>query len=338
MNRPPGPVLVMGAGAIGCFLGGALQSAGAEVHLVGRAKVLDTLRKHGLTLTDLDGGRRCLEGADLQLHADLPEGLKPALVLLCVKSGGTVAAARALAALPAGSLVLSMQNGLHNAELAAEQAPALTILPGMVAFNVTAPAPGHWHRGTSGTLAAQTDPALRDWLPWFAAAGLPLQLHADLKPVQWGKLLLNLNNPINALSGLPLRAQLLDAGHRRLLAAAQREALGAMARAGIRPARVGPAPPALLPLILSLPTPLFRLISARMLRVDAKARSSMADDLAQGRPTEVDALCGEVVRLAERHGGDAPLNRSLVTLMTAVAQQPPRQRDADTLRRELAAC
>lgn len=335
MTLPPGPVLVMGAGAIGCYLGGALQGAGVEVHLVGRPAMLDTLRRHGLTLTDLDGARRALDAAALRLHEAPPAGLRPSLVLLCVKGGATAEAAAALSGLPPGTPVLSMQNGLRNAEIAAAQAPALRLLPGMVAFNVAKLGPGHWHRGTSGELAAQDDPALRPWRPWFEAAGLPLALHSDLRPVQWGKLLLNLNNPVNALSGLPLRAQLLDAGYRRLLAALQREALAVMARAGIRPARVGPAPPALLPSILSLPTPLFKIVSARMLRIDVRARSSMADDLAQGRPTEIDALSGEVVRLAEAHGIEAPLNRRMVALMSAPAPQP--RPDAAALWRELRA-
>jgi 2-dehydropantoate 2-reductase len=185
----------------------------------------------------------------------------------------------------------------------------------MVPFNIAELAPGHLHRGSAGRLAAQDHPALRDWQPFFAAAGLPLTLHADMRPVLWGKLLLNLNNPVNALSRLPLKRQLLDVGYRRVLADLQREALSVLHAAGIRPARVGTVAPALAPWILRLPTPLFRALAARMLRIDDQARSSMADDLAQGRPPEIDALCGAVVRLAERCGLDAPLNRRMLALV-----------------------
>lgn len=152
-------------------------------------------------------------------------------------------------------------------------------------------------------------------MPLFERAGLRLKLHADLKPVLWGKLLLNLNNPVNALSGLPLRAQLLDAGYRRCLAALQDEALTVLDAAGIAPAQVGAAPPRKVPMLLRLPTPLFRLVASRMLRIDAKARSSMADDLALGRTTEIDALCGEVVRLARSAGAQAPRNAKMVELL-----------------------
>jgi len=185
----------------------------------------------------------------------------------------------------------------------------------MVPFNVAEVAPVAFHRGTSGHLAASDDPRLHAWSATFAAAGLPLDLHADMYAVQWAKLLLNLNNPVNALSGLPLRDELLDRGYRRVLAALQDEALAMLAQARIKPARLTPLPPRLVPWVLRLPTTLFRAVAARMLRIDAKARSSMADDLAHGRTTEIDALCGEVVRLAEGLGRRAPLNARMVGLV-----------------------
>jgi 2-dehydropantoate 2-reductase len=316
----------MGAGAIGCYVGGRLQAAGAEVHFVGRPRVLDALHEHGLTLSDLDGQRTHLPADRLRLHTEPPPDA--ALVLLCVKSGDTVAAARQL---PPGSLVLSLQNGISNAALAAAAAPALTVVPGMVPFNTAALAPGHYHRGTTGELAAQDHPMLRRWLPAFAGAGLPLDLFADLRPVQWAKLLLNLNNPVNALSGLPLRAQLLDRDHRHVLAALLDEALAALAAAGITPARLTPLPPRRLPGVLRLPNWLFERVAARLLRIDAQARSSMADDLALGRRTEVDAFCGEVVRLARVHGGNAPLNAHLAEIV----ETDPSPRSGKALRAEL---
>ena len=318
MKPFPGPVAVMGAGSVGCYVGGLLQSAGAEVHFIGRPRVLDALAEHGLTVTDLQGGDAVLNAAMLQLHTQAESASAAALVLLCVKSGATAAAAAELQRCMApGTLAVSLQNGVANTALAAQAAPGLTWLPGMVPFNVAELGPGRYHRGTAGALAVQSHPGLQPWLPLFASAGLPLALHASLQPVQWAKLLLNLNNPVNALSGLPLRAQLLDRDCRAVLAALQDEALAALAAAGITPARITPVPPRWLPSVLRLPTPVFRRVAARMLRIDDKARSSMADDLALGRPTEVDAICGAVLRLAQAHGLRAPLNEALVALLSA---------------------
>ena len=317
----PGPVAVMGAGSVGCYVGGCLQAAGAQVHFIGRPRVLAALGSHGLKLTDLHGACQQLPADQLSLHSS-PLGLDAALVLLCVKSGATADGAAALAGqVRPGVPVVSLQNGVANVPVAQGLAPSLRWLPGMVSFNVAELGPGHFHRGTAGELAVQDDAALAPWLPLFKAAGLPLARHRDLAPVQWGKLLLNLNNPVNALSGLPLRAELLDRDCRIVFAALQEEALAALAAAGIAPARLTPLPPARVPQLLRLPTPLFRVLAARMLKMDEKARSSMADDFALGRPTEVDAFCGAVVRLARQHGLDAPRNAQLVDLLSVPRPQ-----------------
>jgi 2-dehydropantoate 2-reductase len=311
----PGPVLVMGAGAIGGWVGGSLAAAGVPVRWVGRPRVLEALRDGGLTLTDLSGGRRSARVAASDL-LEAPQG-PAALALLCTKSAATASAARQLAAaLPAGTPVLSLQNGVDNVATARQAAPGLHWIAGMVPFNVAqldaARGGMHWHRGTEGRLAAANDPALAPWIDTFAAAGVPLSLHADMRSVQWGKLLLNLNNPVNALSRLPLKAELMDRGFRHVFAALQVEALAALRAAGIRPARMTPLPPGWLPHLLRLPNALFERLAARMLRIDDKARSSMADDLAASRPTEIDALSGAVVRLARAHGLAAPLNERMV--------------------------
>ncbi|EHR70206.1 2-dehydropantoate 2-reductase [Burkholderiales bacterium JOSHI_001] len=316
-------MLVLGAGAIGGWLGGRLRCAGVQVQFVGRPRVLEAWRHQGLTLSDLAGWQHHLAPAELDLHDGLTTITPPALVLLCVKSAATAGAATELAAaLPPGTPVLSMQNGVNNLAVGQAAAPGLLWLAGMVPYNVAEPAPAHLHRATTGRLAAQDHPALRAWKPGFAAAGLPLQWHTDMRPVQWGKLLLNLNNPVNALCGLPLREELLQPACRRCLALLMDEALAALKAAGIAPMKMSPLPPAAVPMLLRLPTPLFRVLAARMLRIDAQARSSMAMDLQRGRPTEVDELCGAVVRLARAQGLAAPANERMLALVKAWPQQP----------------
>lgn len=311
------PVWVMGAGSIGCFVGGRLAAAGAEVHFIGRPRLGEQLARHGLTLSDLQAPQRQLPAAALRWHLSAAAGMpRPGLVLLCVKSAATAQAAAELAAvLPAGTPVLSLQNGVDNTRIAQQAAPQLRLMAGMVPFNVAELGDGRFHRGSSGQLVAERHPDLRPWLAVFASAGLPLQQVDDMAAVQWAKLLLNLNNPVNALSGLPLRAQLLDAAWRRVSAALMREGLAVLRAAGIRPARLTPLPAHWLPALMRLPTPLFRIAAAASLRIDARARSSMADDLAHGRPPEIDALCGAVVRLGAQHGVPTPRNAAMLRLL-----------------------
>jgi 2-dehydropantoate 2-reductase len=91
-----------------------------------------------------------------------------------------------------------------------------------------------------------------------------------------------------------------------------REGLAVLRAAGIRPAPVEDVPPRLIVFALRLPDALFRLAARGMLAADKNARSSMWEDLRVGRPTEIDYLQGEIVRLAEAHGMDAPLNRQVL--------------------------
>ncbi len=305
----------MGAGLVGTYVGGRLAAAGVPVAFIGRAHLGADWAAQGLTLSDLDGARWTLPR--LNWHNEVPVNeAPPALVLLCVKSAGTAEAAAQLGrCLPAGTCVVSLQNGVDNAAVAQQHAPQVRVLPGMVPFNVARPEPHRLHQGTSGRLMAADDPALRPWLPVFEQAGLPLALHADMPAVQWAKLLLNLNNPVNALSGLPLRAQLLDRDWRACTAALMAEALQVLAAAQQPLARLTPLPPRWLPALLRAPTPVFRLLAARMLRIDDEARSSMADDLRLGRPPEIDALCGAVVRVGQRVGVPTPCNQAMLAAL-----------------------
>ena len=314
-------VLIMGAGAVGCYLGGLLQASGQSVVFVGRSKVLEPLATHGLTLTDLDGRQNTIAAGDLRLFSDLPSE-RPVVTLLCVKAGATLAAAQLLeASLPAGSVVVSMQNGVGQAALAQSVAPSLCFLDGMVSFNIANLGGGRYHRGTAGFLAATDHPSLGPVAEAFKLQQLKLRLVADMRPIQWGKLLLNLNNPVNALSGMPLREELMQAGYRRCLAALQEEALHVLRAAAIEPAQLTAVTPKAFLRVLRLPTFLFRLAARQALKIDAKARSSMADDLSAGRPTEIAWLCGEVQRLAQSLGLQAPLNARMQALVEAWPQR-----------------
>jgi len=104
-----------------------------------------------------------------------------------------------------GTIVISFQNGMGNARLLRNALQQQTVLSGMVQFNVTNRGGGHFHHGSEGGLEVEQHPTLEPFVAAFAKAGLPLKQHADMLPVQWAKLLLNLNNAVNALSNIPSR-------------------------------------------------------------------------------------------------------------------------------------
>ncbi|MBT8469142.1 MAG: 2-dehydropantoate 2-reductase, partial [Deltaproteobacteria bacterium] len=103
--------------------------------------------------------------------------------------------------------------------------------------------------------------------------------------------------------------------YRRVIAKLLDEALDVLDGAGIRPAKFRGVPLRVMSFIMKLPTPVVRLVIRAQLRVDPEARVSMWTDLERGRPTEVDVLNGEIVRVAGEHGGAAPINRRIAELV-----------------------
>lgn len=327
-------IVIYGTGSVGGYLGGRLH-AQAHVRMIARSRMADQLDTHGLTLSDLHGFQQHIAGPSLDVSTSPYDALAP-LVLVTVKSADTAQAAAELApVLRTGTTVISFQNGLDNAQTLRAALPHCHVLAGMVPFNVLQHTPGHFHQGTDGALMVEATEASRSFAPIFRAAGLPLQLRDDMPAVLRAKLLFNLNNAINALSDLPLRDELAHRGWRRCLAMAQREALSVFDAARLPVAKLTPLPSAWLPSLLSLPDALFARIAARMLAIDPVARSSTWEDLRAGRPTEVDALHGAVVRIAEDLGRSAPVNARIIELVRA-QESAPRPWTPEALHRELA--
>ncbi|MCB1607386.1 MAG: 2-dehydropantoate 2-reductase [Xanthomonadales bacterium] len=309
-------VCVLGAGSIGCYVGGRLAAAGANVTLVGRPRIGEEVASYGLRISDLHGAEITVSPDQLDFRTELGQSAEHQLVLVTVKSAATAEVGPLLArALRPGTVVISLQNGVGNADVLARSLAEQTVLSGMVPFNVVQGGEGRFHQGSEGTLEVEEHPALKVWLELFSRAGLDLKRHAQMLPVQWAKLLLNLNNPVNALSDLPLKCQLAKRDYRRCVGLAQSEALGLLDLAGIRPAKLTAVPARWVPRVLNLPDWLFARVANRMLEIDPLARSSMWEDLVAGRVTEVDWINGEIVRLAERLGRQAPVNAKLMALI-----------------------
>jgi 2-dehydropantoate 2-reductase len=137
----------------------------------------------------------------------------------------------------------------------------------------------------------------------------------NIDGVQCGKLLLNLNNALNALADLPLRRQLALRPWRRLFADQMAEGLAAIKAEGIRPVSATPIPAGWVPTLLRLPDAIFERLLGRTMKIDPEARSSMWEDLQRGRRTEIDYLQGVITEIAGRRGLDAPLSRRIVELI-----------------------
>lgn len=325
-------ITIAGAGSIGCFVGGLLALGGARVTLLARPRIADEIARHGLTLTSFEGWSETLAPGTVSIETDPAAAFDGAeLILVTVKSGATGSIGELIAThASATAAVISLQNGLTNADVLRAALPGRPVHAGMVSFNVVHQDAGRFHRGTSGPLVVEAGS------PPLAAPRLNIVAHDDMKAVLAGKLVYNLNNALNALSGLTLREQLADRRWRRLLAAAQDEALAVLRAEGIRPWSLGKLPVERMPRLLRLPDFLFRLLSSRGVRIDAMARSSMWEDLERRRSTEIDELQGAVVARAAALGLATPANRAIyeaIRAAEAASAGSPRSDPGEMLRR-----
>lgn len=309
-------VAILGAGAIGCHIGGLLAAAGARPLLIARQAIAERIASGGLSVSALGGSRLRLPDNSLAV-TDNPQDLSQAhIILVTVKSGDTETAAGLVArhGMP-GSTIVSLQNGIGNTEVLDRMLPGFTVVPGMVSFNVVELEGNCFHRSTDGEIVLGSSNHSIELVRLLQKAGASARVAGEMEAVQWSKLALNLNNAINVISGLPLRQQLLDRNYRRVLAAAIDEALAVMRARGIAAVRIGKVDPRIAPSVLRLPTPLFRILAAGMLRIGEDARSSMWDDLARGRKSEIDYLNGAVVMEGKKMGLATPVNERLLAIV-----------------------
>jgi 2-dehydropantoate 2-reductase len=308
------PIAVAGAGSIGCFVGGMYAAAGRRVTLLARPRVIEEIATSGLRLTSLDGFNRQIAASQLSLSENPAILGDAAVVLVTVKSGDTPEIADLIArhAL-ADALVVSLQNGVGNVAVLRERLPGRRVLAGMVPFNVIALGRGRYHRATSGDIVIEADDA--GSANQLSIPDLKVRAVGNIAGVQWGKLLVNLNNALNALADLPLRRQLAQRAWRVLFAEQMVEGLAALKLEGITPVSSTPIPASFAPALLRLPDALFERLLGRTMKIDPEARSSMWEDLQRGRPTEIDYLQGVIVEIADRHGLQVPLSRRIVALI-----------------------
>ncbi|MGC2813534.1 MAG: 2-dehydropantoate 2-reductase [Bradyrhizobium sp.] len=311
---PDRPIAVAGAGSIGCFVGGMWAAAGRKVALLARPRVIRAIEDDGLRLTSFEGLACQIASQQLTL-SEHPSIFKQAgVVLVTVKSADTAGIADIIARhAPMDAVIVSLQNGVGNAAVLRQRLPGRRVLAGMVPFNVIARGAASFHRTTSGDILLERD---EDGTAGrLAVPGLAVRPTGNITGVQWGKLLVNLNNALNALAGLPLRRQLAQRSWRRLLADQIAEGLAAIRAEGIRPVSPTPIPAGWTPHLLRLPDAVFELVLGRAMKIDPEARSSMWEDLQRGRRTEIDYLQGVITGIAERHGLDVPLSRRIVALI-----------------------
>jgi 2-dehydropantoate 2-reductase len=304
----------MGAGAVGCYFGGMLARAGAPVALIGRPRHVDAIAAAGLAMDSIHFQEHVR--TDASVDAAAAQGAR--VVLFCVKTVHTESAARALAPhLAPDAIIVSLQNGVDNTQRI-RAAAGIDALPAVVYVAAEMVAPGtvrHTGRGDLivGALhpEARADHAVQAVVSLFTRAGVPCIRSNHVEADLWTKLVMNCAyNAISALGGQRYGVVARNPWSREVVRDAITETVAVARAAGVQ-----------------LPADLVE-TGLRLGETMASALSSTAQDIALGRPTEIDSLNGWVARRGQELGVPTPVNRTLHALVKLLEQRTaPADRD-----------
>ena len=294
-------LLIVGTGAMGSLFAARLAAAGHAVTMLGSWQAgLEAIRSNGISLIDAAGMERRLP---VRVTDDPLEcaGAKYALVL--VKAWQTERAARQLAEfLPPEGLAVTLQNGLGNRETLIQSLGPGRVALGVTTSGATLTRPGQVKTGGEGPISIEQNPALGPLVDALRSADFKVQIVQEARSLIWGKLVINSAiNPLTALLRVP-NGELLARPSARALMQALADETAQVARAEN------------INLPFSDPAAAAEDVADRT----AANRSSMLQDIQRGAPTEIDAICGAIVEIAQKHGIPTPANWTCWQLVRAL--------------------
>lgn len=290
-------VAVMGAGAVGCYYGGMLARAGHEVVLIARPQHVEAIERDGLRLDTQHFDEHVRVSASTEASA--VKGAQ--LVLFCVKSTDTDSAAQALAPyLEPDALVLSLQNGVENAERLRELLPQEAAAAVVYVASEMA-GPGHVRHHGRGELVIEPSTKSEEVARTLIAADVPTEISDNVRGALWAKLVLNCAyNALSAITQMPYGRLVQGEGVTRAMRDVVDECLAVAKADGVTiPGDVDAA-------------------VCRIAETMPNQFSSTAQDLARGKTSEIDHLNGLIVRRGEALGVPTPANRVLHVLVKVI--------------------
>ena len=290
-------IAVMGAGAVGCYYGGMLARAGHNVVLIGRPQHVEAIERQGLRLETQTFDERIRISASTEASAVQ----RARLVLFCVKSTDTESGAAAIRAhLAPDALVLSLQNGVDNADRLRALLPQ-EVIAAVVYIGVEMAGPGHVKHHGRGELVIEPSKASDDIARALIAAGVPTDISDNVRGALWAKLILNCAyNALSAITQLPYGRLVKGEGITAVMRDVVDECV-AVAKADD----------------VTIPGDVDAAVRKIAETVPGQY-SSTAQDLARGKRSEIDHLNGLIVRRGEALGVATPANRLLHAIVKLI--------------------
>ncbi len=315
-------IAILGAGALGSVLGSLLWRAGEDVVLVGRAAHVAAIRAAGLTVEGVLGGFNATPHAEECLSA------RPDLALLTVKMPDVVTVLRENRAMLDAVPIVVLQGGIGGEELAATVIPAAQLVSGVVSLHAQCLLPGHVVlMEAEGLLIGRpsgTNDGVVEWIRRVLEEAVPTSVTTNIRGAQWTKLIVSVNNVLPALTNASFREVYRDRFLRRLAVGLMREGIAVAQRAGVRLESLPGTPVPLVRLVGVLPAVMAGATPARRaarLETHWPHKGFTWQSLARARPTEIEQLNGEIVRIGREVGVPTPLNEVVASLLRRVGTE-----------------
>jgi 2-dehydropantoate 2-reductase len=299
--------VVLGAGAVGCFFGGVLARAGKDVLLIARDNHVQAIKKNGLFMEC----QTFQEHVTIEASSRIEDIADADLILCCVKSPDTERAIREIKALiKSDTLILSLQNGVDNAERMSQVVPN-KVISAVVYVAAGMGGDGHVKHFGRGELiigvanqAESISSELQEICEIFLSANIPCAVSNNIQRELWLKFLVNCSyNGISAIGQITYGEmaqqentwQLINDLTTEFLLVAHHENIDISEDEAQR-------------------------VNEQIAKTMAGQRSSTAQDLLRHKPTEIDYLNGLIVRKAKEHGLKVPNHQAIYTLVKMIEQ------------------
>ena len=307
-------ILIYGGGAVGLGIASCLLQSGAKIDIIGRGNTVSSLHREGLVREGIFG--HCRFGSDMfgsfVTLEDLPTGIYD-YILVCTKSFDSETAAKDISSHPCllnqGTKIVLFQNGWGNAEIFIRFFPTSQVYNARVITGFSRPSPNevvitvHADAIHIGSLFRKEVSHLNDLCILIARGGIPCELTEYIERDIWAKMLYNCAlNPLGAILNVPYGMLGAYEYTRMIMAGIVQEIFQAMRRGGYTTHWENPED-------------YLKNFYERLLPPTAQHESSTLQDIRSKKKTEIDALNGAIVALAQEFKIEIPFNRLVYNLI-----------------------
>ena len=305
---------VIGLGAVGSIIGGMIHKSGEDIVLFGKKKQIDFLKRQGLEI--LGFSNKSIKLDDLKLETDFSKLKNIDVVFICVKSQDTEKLALEIKYfLKKETIIVSFQNGVRNKEIIKKFTGCKTI-SGIILFNSVYKKPGFVNLTYKGGIVLESKDKKESKISEILKNACFKTIDVnDIKGYLYSKLVVNLQIAVTALTNQTITESIKDDCTREILVKTINEGINVIENSNIKLKTLPDIDPKKMVKRMKNLNKIILNLGTRFMGIKKDARNSMWQSLNRKKPTEIDFINGEIVRLAEKNNLDAPINKKLVELI-----------------------